>query len=288
MNGNDLIEKQKAREDIVAEIHSKFPDVKWPKPILEPIFYGRLDKTPVAGRKLMLDKNTNNQFDIVSDQYKLIYHEEVLFNLLNALPEEFGDPTITAKMFKYGARAHFTALFPELNKFEIKGSETNVEYRLKNSYDRSTYLNYSAGAKELVCSNGLRVFKAKEQNGAKHIGRTISTFNLESRLRNSLGDISEAHKLWLQWAEMKLKAVDVISVVENLPYSEKEQETLLALPIINHGNATLKDMKDEATLWSVMSAGTQMVHEIKSEERRFDIEEKLPKIIGNAAVKLAA
>ena len=57
MNGKDLLEKQKIREDIVQEIHEKFPDIVWPVPILEPIFFGRFDKTPVIDRHLVLDNN---------------------------------------------------------------------------------------------------------------------------------------------------------------------------------------------------------------------------------------
>jgi len=208
MNGKDLINKQNAREDIKTEIHEKYPDVVWPAPILEPIFYGRLDKNPIPGKNLILDKNSGTQYDIVSDQYELIYHEEVLHNLLNALPPEFGTPKINVQMFKNGARANVSASFPDMNEFEIKGSETEVEYRLKNSYDRSTHLKYSAGLNELVCSNGLRAFKTKEKGNAKHIGQTISSFQLEKRLKASLIDISETHKLWLQWAETKISEID--------------------------------------------------------------------------------
>jgi hypothetical protein len=288
MNGKDLIEKQHAREDIVAEIHEKFSDVTWPAPILEPIFFGRLDKRPVLGRKLMLDKNTGNQFDIVSDQYELVYHEEVLHNLLNAIPPEFGTPNIHAKMFKDGARASFSAKFPELKEYEIKGSETEVEYRLKNSYDRSTYLNYSSGLNELVCTNGLRSFVVKDKGRAKHIGQTISSFQLEDRLKASLEDISNSHKIWLQWAETKISQINAISIVEELPYSEKETETLLALPLLNHGGESITSLKEKATLWTIMSAGTQMVHEIKSEERKMDLEEKIPAIISIQYHKIAA
>lgn len=287
LTGKDLIEQQKIREDTVSGIREKYPDVQWPTPILEPIFYGRLDKNLITGRKLILDKKTNTQFDIVSDQYQMIFHEEVLANLLDAIPEEFGDPVIKVNLFKSGARANFTATFPELKQFELKGSATEVEYHLKNSYDRSSFLNYSYGLKELVCSNGLRAFREKEKMSAKHIGRKITSFQLENKIKNSLERISESHKIWLRWSEMKLKEFDVIHFVEALPYSEKEQKTLLALPIINHSNESLNSLKNKSTVWSVMSAGTQMVHEIKSEERKLDIEEKLPGIIQNLVKKAA-
>lgn len=288
MTGNELIEKQKAREDVVTEIHEKYPNVYWPAPVLEPIFYGRLDKNPITGRKLMLDKNNGNQFDIVSDQYEMVYHEEVLHNLLNALPPEFGDPKIGVQMFKDGARVNFKASFPEMKEFEIKGSETEVEYRLKNSYDRSAHLNYSAGLNELVCTNGLRAFTTKDSGRAKHIGQTVSSFQLEAKLKASLEDISNAHKIWLQWAETKISQISAVSIVEELPYSEKEVEALLALPLLNHGGESITSLKEGVTLWTVMSAGTQMVHEIKSEERKLDLEEKIPAIITNQYRKIAA
>lgn len=286
--GKDEIEKQKAREDIIMEIHEKFPDTKWPSPILEPIFFGRLNKTEVVGRKLMLDKKTGNQFDIVSNQYELVYHEEVLSRLLKAIPEEFGKPQVSVSLFKKGARANFTTTFPDLKEFEIQGSETNVEYRLKNSYDRSAHLNYSAGLKELVCSNGLRAFKEVEKNSAKHIGQTISSFKLGDKLKSSLESISNAHKIWLNWSEHHISKIEIDEIVKTLPYSEKEQGTLMALPLLNFNNYTLDDLGEKATVWNVYSASTQMVHEIKSEERKLDLEEKLPNIIREATLKLAA
>ncbi len=288
MLGNELIEDQKKREDVVQEIHEKYPNIVWPAPVLEPIFFGRLDKRPVMNRKLMVDKNTNTQFDIVSDQYSLIYHEEVLHNLLNALPPEFGKPNVSVSMFKDGARSSFSAKFPELKQFEIKGSETEVEYRLKNSYDRSAYLNYSAGLNELICSNGLRAFTTKDAGRAKHIGTSINSFQLEEKLKASLEDISNSHKLWLKWAESKISKINAISIVEALPYSEKETEALLTIPLLNHGGESITSLKEDVTLWTIFSAGTQFVHEIKSEERKLDLEDKIPGIISNQYNKIAA
>lgn len=281
MTGNDLLEKQKVREDIITEIHEKYADVDWPTPILEPLFYGRLKPQKVNDRKLMLDKKTGNQFDIVSNQYELMQHEEVLYKLINAIPEEFGKPIIKINLFKNGARANFTANFPELKQFKLPNGDSDVEYRLKNSYDRSSYLNYSAGVKELVCSNGLRVFKSKESKGAKHIGNTISSFQLEKRLKNSLETISESHKIWLEWANQKINKLEIQSIVEALPYSDNEQSALMELPLLNHNNSTLTNLmnKSNATVWSVFSASTQMVQEIKSEERKLNLEETLPNII---------
>ena len=68
MNGKEKIEKEAARADIVAEIRELFPDKKFPSPVLEPMYYGRLEKKAVNKRFLVLDKGTGNQFDIVSDE----------------------------------------------------------------------------------------------------------------------------------------------------------------------------------------------------------------------------
>jgi len=58
--------------------------------------------------------------------------------------------------------------------------------------------------------------------------------------------------------------------------------------LLNHGGESITSLKENTTLWSVMSAGTQFVHEIKSEERKLDLEDKIPGIISNQYSKIAA
>ncbi len=279
MNGKEANELLKKKEAVIEDIRKKYPSINFPEPILEPIFYGRLDKNIIQNRKLILDKKEGTQFDIVSDKYELVHHEEVLYKFLNAIPEEFGEPKLKTSIFKYGARALFEMEFPDIKDFNIKGSPVHPMYRLKNSYDRSSHLSYSAGAMEQVCTNGMMAFKSKDNQSAKHIGSTVSSFDLENKMRSSMKNISDTHKMWLAWAEKKLNEAQIQTVIEKLPYSEKEQEALLSLPLKNHDGKTIKEIGTNTTLWTINSAATQMVHELASEERRYTIEENVPDIL---------
>lgn len=281
MTNADLIEQMKKESEIIEKIHAQFPNIEFPEPVLEPIYYGRLSKNIIEGRKLILDWNTKNVFDIVSDSYKLFRHEIALDNLLNSIPEEFGKPVITPMMIKSGAKAMFSAEFPEMPKQEIgnyKG-EGALRISIKNSYDRSAFVSYSVAIKELVCSNGLVIFKNQSEGRSKHLDTSIIKFNLKNKILSSMESISETKEIWKQWMELKMPESSIMEVVSALPYSEAEQKRILTLPLLNHEGQSLATLGGEATLWTVNSAATQFVHEIASIERKIELEQKIPYII---------
>lgn len=289
MTGEEMMKQIEEMEKIKQNIHAQFPDVDFPDPILEPLYYGRLDKTTVEGRKLVLDKKTGNQFDIVSDQYKVVTHEEILHKLLEGIPEEFGAPKISAKLWYNGARGEFTAVFPEMGKFEVQGSAIDPKVVLKNSYDRSSNLKFDWGAVEQICTNGLRAFVSKSRGSAKHIEGSVSKLELQQKIQTALGSFSEQHGIWLKWAERKLTEIEVKTVIAELPFTEKEQERLFELPLMNHNNMPLMDLKSDMTLWAVNSAATQYAqHHVESIQRRVDLEGKIMKGILSGEKKLAA
>lgn len=273
--------------ETIQEIRQQFPDIEFPEPVLEPIYYSRLSKTVIKGRKLVLDKNTGAEFDIVSDSYKLLHHEIALKNLLDAIPEEFGKPTIKGLMMRGGARAAFYAEFPEMPNVEVgKGGEGSMRILLRNSYDRSSFVNFSLAIKELVCSNGLCVFKTKQSGRAKHLTGAISKFELSERITEGMEMLSETYKVWDKWAETRVDLDFILESVSELPFSEAEQEKLVMLPLLNHGGVSLQGLGADTTLWSINSAATQFVHHINSEERKMEIEQKVPHIIEKLSMRL--
>lgn len=279
-------ESIKRDEETILNIREMYPDIKFPEPILEPLYFGRLSKTVVQGRKLVLDKETGAQFDIVSDAYKLFRHEVALNELLNAIPEEFGKPEIKGMMIRGGARAAFYAEFPEMPTHKIGKGEGSVRILLRNSYDRSSFVNFNLAIKELVCSNGLVVFKNKASGKAKHLEGAMDKFVLAEKINEGMEMLSETHKIWDLWAETRVDIPFILETVSELPFSPKEQERLMMLPLLNHGGISLQDLGSDATLWSINSAGTQMVHEINSEERKMELEYKIPYIINKASNRL--
>lgn len=286
--GADVIENIEKVEAIRTEIQEQFTEIKFPEPVLEPLYFGRLNKTDVVGKKLILDKNEGTQYDVVSDKYHVVYHEEVVRKLLDSIPEEYGKADTKIKLYKSGARMKIDTLFPEMGEFKVNGSKLDPKIILKNSYDRSLNLAFDFGAEELICTNGLTAFVSKEKGRAKHISGSILNMNLSNTIKTSLDTFSDQHKLWISWAEKELSEIEVKTVIESLPFSEKEKENLMELPLINHSNTSLVGMK-KPTLWAINSSATQYAkHEVKGELRKMELDRNITNGMLAGIKKIAA
>ena len=278
MDGKEFLEMQKEKEAKRAEIRKRFP-ANWPNPVLEEIYYGRFGKQFVEGKKLILDAITGNQFDVVSDKYGVVHHEDVLDNLLEATPKEFGIPEVDLTFWKDGARFRATATFPDLKDFEIKKND-KVKPRVvfRNSYDRSTFLRLEFGAEQLVCSNGLVAYQTEDSTSQKHIGE-INIKNLSDIIKDKVSNFAEQMGIWQKWTELPIQD-DLVVIAKKMPFSAKEQEKLLALPLMGSEGKSLKGLGSQATLWDLNSAATQFAkHEIKGLQRSFDLERDIAKVV---------
>jgi hypothetical protein len=281
--GNDILKEMAKKEEIIADIRAQFPNVDFPSPVFEPIYYGRRNKELIPNRQLIMDATSGIQWDIVSDQYSLLTHEELLYNMLQMVPEEFGKPEINVDMWNKKARIKIRASFPELDNYKVAGSAIRPEIRMFSSYDRSTFFGGSWGARELVCSNGLVAYRDKGMLNLKHVhGNADRIDNIKAMLSEQLVDFSEQVGIWESWSQKQLDALGINTIVEELPYSEGEQKQLMDIPLLNHGNVSINTMLQQekpVTMWNVNSAATQLVHDIKSEQRRATLEESIVEVI---------
>lgn len=274
MTGKEYMESEAEKKKKREEIRERFSEVVFPDPIMEPIYFGRTHKTAVQGKRLMRDAKSGAQYAIVSKKYHTVFHEDVVRNLVEAVPEEFGNPIFDVKMINNGARMRAEVTFPDIDK-EINGSELDLMGRVGNSYDTSLQLGWEWGAKELVCENGLIAFVAKEQSRARHIYGAISRMQITDNLNAALEDFSEQHNIWLKWNETKLSELQIEEALSELPFSDPEKEKLKELPLMNHNNIAISAMK-EPTLWALNSAATQYAkHEVTSLKRSYDLENKI-------------
>ena len=273
------MDRAKQIEEIRNRIHGQFPKFKFPTPVLEPIFFGRFDKIVVEDRKLIMDANTGVQWDVVSDRYDCIPHEVVVDNMLKAIPQEFGSPEVKLRSWSKGACFRVELLFPDIDESHteiVKGDVVRPRVIGYSSYNRSTHYGIEKGAEQVVCANGLVAFVAEEVQKRRHI---LSVHGEEEKLLmgESIGtfleDFSRQTDLWRKWAETKLSLDDLEEVCIALPFSEKEREAMMDLPLLSHDKKFLRQLGKEATLWDVNSAATQMArHEIKSEKRSIELE----------------
>lgn len=278
----EAIEKAERIDKIRKDIRAKYPDFDWPEPVLEPIFFGRFDKNLIDGRKLIMDANTGVQWDVVSDRYDCVPHEVAVHNLLKACPEECGDPEIKLKMWAEGACFRAEASFPEAKMdVEIKvGDIVRPRSVIYSSYNRSTFYGVETGGDQLVCSNGLVTFASNGGAKRKHIITSSEPEAIEEVITTFLADWSKQTGQWQKWAAKKLSLDEMEEITVALPFSEKEREKMMELPLLSHDNKFLKELGKNATLWDVNSAATQMAkHEIRSERRSVELESKIAEAI---------
>jgi len=286
MTGEERMLMEDQIESIRGKIHIQFPNIEWPEPVMEPVYSGRLKKTLIEGRLAVKDLNNGHFFDIVSDRYHLVTHEEVVHDMLTAVPTEFGKSNVDIFIYDNGARVRTNVTFPDLPASigEIKeGDIVNPRISAYSSYNRSTHQGIALGGEQLICSNGLVAFMESVRNKRKHIiGSTITKEQLTEEIATFLTDFSKTTDLWRSWANRQLAKTELEEIVEALPFSETEQDKLLELPLMNNDGQFIKQL-EKVTLWDVNSAATQYArHEVRGEQRAIDLEEQIARVIYNA------
>jgi len=264
-------------------IQQMFPDTYFPEPKFEPLSFGRRTVFPYSGKKALVDikSETPTPFAIVSDEYKLTKHEEVLDEVLTALKElpEYGEPDIKPKMINGGAKMIVEITFPEVD-FEIRpGDKINPKAIIRNSYDLQWKLSMEYGARQLVCSNGLIAYRKKGGSSMLH-RQNLSLLEITKALSEGMAEYSEQVGIWKEWAQKQLDSAETEKILEALPFGEKYNEKILSLPQTSTG-LTIQEMleKDELTKWDMYSVVTQfLTHEVESEMVKAEKGEEVAKI----------
>lgn len=284
MTGQDLMNEENRLEEIREEIHTRFPDVDWPEPVLEPVYYGRIRKTEVKERKAIMNILDGTVWDIVSNDYAMIPHEKALYDILSGLPKEMGEPEVDINLWKDGARFKAHVLFPEVDErygFEVKkGDMVRPRLSVVSSYDRGLQHTIEMGAEQLVCTNGLVMYKATGSARRRHIiGSTMTVERMAKLAESFLVEYSESTELWKKWAEKQLSKLEVDTVLEALPFSEPEKDRIMHLPLMGNDLKSLVELENP-TYWDINSAATQFAkHEVRGMQRSMDLETDIAKIM---------
>jgi len=286
MTGQEMMDIENRVEEIREEMHTRFPDVKWPEPALEPIYHGRLKKVEVKERKAIMNILDGTVWDIVSNDYALIPHEKALYDVLNGLPEEMGTPEVDIQLWKDSARFKANIMFPEVNdKFGMdikKGDRVRPRLSVVSSYDRGLLHSIEMGAEQVVCTNGLVMFKATGKAKRKHIiGSAMTVERMAVLAENFITEYSISTEQWRKWAEKQISKIEVNELLETLPFSEPERDRILHLPLMSAENKSLLEMSNP-TFWDLNSAATQFAkHEVRGMQRSMDLETDIARVMEN-------
>ncbi len=295
----NVMEQAARQQQVVKEIRKRFSDVQFPNVRRENLYYGMPKKDNYLEGFQALLGDENKVFSFVSDSYTLVRNEVVANKVLRSLKNFKQTPTISFRFPNDGAkmvmRVDFESEFKKLNRF---GDKISPAFILKNSYDKQWNMSLAYGAKELVCSNGMTVFKMDSVTKKKHIGTNINVEMLmedESDIfTDKVAEFLDSFKLQIDkyksWGEIHIPAGSYHEEIKpQMPFNKTENEKLEEMPIIGR-KFTLKDLlaKDKLTLWETNRIMTQFTtHELESPTKAVAYEEAIAKELDKVYSKYA-
>lgn len=263
-----------------AEIRNRYPEVYFPDPVLEPVWYGRRDHVRISDKRAIIDQASPDRtvFGICSDQYKIAPYENLIYLIEQTVSgiKDYGEIKVKPYTYLDGARIKVGICFPEL-KSKISKVDTIIpKVEAFSSHDLSTKLTGKFGGWQLKCTNGMGVWKTFKQFAKKHL-QNLFMAELATNIVEGLQIWNVQIDIWKKWADTKIAPKVYDEIWASLPFSPKEREKIEALPEIGTGLLLSEAIKsNDLNLWSFNSVLTQFAtHEVKSELRRIDLEPEI-------------
>jgi len=203
-------------------------DPTFPEVVEQPVLWGySRDLHPADRFKALVDADTGKLFSIVSQDYRVIRHEEAVEQVEEALYQsnDFGDFQVETNFFNQGGRMRRTYRFPNV-EMEIEPEDTvNPELHLFNSYDTSWPFTVLLGAFRLVCSNGLVIGKKFLHFRKRHI-QDLGQIGLKDQVSTALSRFEMQTQQWKEWTERMLTTKAHNQVMKAMQFGNKATEEI--------------------------------------------------------------
>lgn len=205
---------------------------------------------------------------IVSDQYKLIQHDEMVLNVMKSLPTNLGVSAIDIQTTRDGGKCY--ARFKTNKSAEIIPGDI-IEFRVgaSNSVDATALFKMWHEAYRQWCKNGAM---APDSRFKSYNTRRLHKGGLElgDEIKNFVGSLDQAQEVidgWKKYAKVKLTAPDLEKVFEELEVGPRVQDELMSTELRgDNATPTLLLENKNLTAWNMFNAFTQRITDSKSEE----------------------
>lgn len=268
-------------QKVIEEVREKYPEVKFPNPVLEPMWYGRKTPIRITGHKAIVDKNTGVVFSYVTDAYRLVRYEETLRLAEKALEGTgFKDFQLCPMFLSEGGKMKLSMKFTGQEINVSTGDNIIPKVDLFSSYDTKWKLSGMFGAFRLKCKNGMGVWQAFKKFARKHL-YTLDMNELSSTISEGMTHFVEQQKMWQEWPQVNIGQELYDSLWEFLPFSSAEKEKVEALPeVVTHLTIPKMIQESNLNLWGLNNVLTQFAtHEVKSDIRKVELEPAIAKVM---------
>lgn len=295
----NLVQQSERQNEIVEKIRKQFPEVDFPNVRRENLYHGLPKKENyLEGHQAVM--GDDRVFSFVSDAYTLVRHEVVAHKVLNSLKKIKQKPKVSFYFPNNGAKMRLNVDFDsEFKKLTKVGDKIAPSFRVKNSYDKQWIMSIAYGAKELVCSNGMTIFKVEgTSTKKKHMGHNINAELLlekddvfSENILTFLDNFNIQMNYYKDWEKLHIEpSMYQEEIKPKMPFSNKEHEELEEMDIIGRGisfNEMLK--QNNITLWEVSRCATQYcTHNLKDNPTKaISYEESIAKTLDKVYSNLA-
>jgi hypothetical protein len=273
-----------------AEVRQRYPEVKFPDPVLDTLWVGKRNFTRVPDTKALVDQSTGNVMSIVSDRYKIVRYEDTISMVEDVTKEidGYGAITLCPSVYAKGGKFKLTMKFPESQHIITSGDGIVPKIDVFNSYDLGYKLMGRFGAFRLRCTNGMGVWEQFKRFARRHL-LNLFLEDLKLTILEGMSVFGMQVESWKKWADIEMTQPVYDAAWQMLPFTEPEKEKIEAVREI--GNAlTLPDaLKQKAlTLWDMNNVLTQYTtHQVKSPIRRVNLEPAIAKSMESLYLQLA-
>jgi len=144
---------------------------------------------------------------IVSKQYNLVQHQDIIDEVLLALREvkvKSEEISVELDLTTYGERMRLALKFPDSFGFEVsKGDRMAFTLECYNSVDGSLKFMTVLGWLRLICTNGMVRHERDSYYRRKH-NQYLEMKDIAAVLREGIGSVTVEQRIYKEWVEKKV------------------------------------------------------------------------------------
>jgi hypothetical protein len=250
---------------------------RFPKVIEQPVSWGSQNKPQTAkGYKAIVDSDTGKVFSIVSNDYKIITHQQAIEQIESIITtnKDLGSYDLKVNFFNDGGRMRCTFTFPRIAAEIAKGDIVNLQIHLSNSYDVTWPFTVILGAIRLVCTNGLVVGEKILHIRKRHVYE-LDNLNIDQSMATATKRFQKQTGKWKDLDQIPLNPATYKQVMKTMKFGKNAMEEI-GYKIDQDTNGYNQDHFPVMSLWVFYNVITwYLTHRAASLNHRVEIEKRL-------------
>jgi hypothetical protein len=252
-------------------------EISFPEIVEQPVMWGYDKDLHQANKhKAIVNFDTGKLFSIVSNDYRLIRHEEAIEQIEKAIFDVpgLGRCETFTEFYNDMGRMRRTYRFSEKTAEIEPDDYINPELHLFNSYDVTWPFIITLGAFRVLCTNGLVVAEKFLCLKKRHV-LGLDQINPKEQVSTALKRFGKQTDKWKEWANRQLTEKTYKKVIKDMKFGKKAMEKI-ENRIYQEAEDFDKNSLPIMSVWMFFNVLTWYItHKAVSLNHRVDMEKRL-------------